>query len=361
MNGMDAVELLKNSRETNAEEWLKQTSIISYGVVVEAIGGSYAKVQKIVRTGVAKSYVIVPIISVGSAMSESAAAPVKGDLVLLLFLDRYNRNMFDLPAARAKAQKGDWGIYDSDATGYNRFSGVGLLMAPFRGMADTVMRHSQDEAGTPNVSLTSRAQWQAVFGREMNILFDALPGDGEMVDRLIRLTFSQNSPLLAEHWAAVTRLHGFTVKSDLSLETVVAPVVERYSTMAPITKDIQGTQTIKIGKGTNPAGNPSGSPVDTHAPVTVEMGADADMQILSKSGLILHFDTGVEILADSTHKVKLGNAAHTLGPLIDALVDALTTTPLVAVTGAAGAPSPINPAIVTALNAFKTNWDATFS
>jgi hypothetical protein len=365
MNNFDPVEMLKNAGRNNTESWLRETSIVSYGVVLEVINDGAVKVEQIVRNSSAKRTLLVPILSVGSSLFEQAAVPSKGDLVLLLFVDLFNRSMFSSPQQREK-NTGEFGIQDETATGYNKFSGVGILLAPFTGSAETSARFSR-ESGVPTVTKRSRAKWTKIFRREMTTIFDALPGDGAFIDRLVRTTFGQHSPHLVEHWAAVTRRYGFAVKEDKSLETVVAPVVEEYSTMAPITKNIQGTQTVTIGKGTSPAGDPAGSPVDTTATITVTIGADADATITSESSLTVVFK-GMELsstdvismMAGTAKLIKIGNNISTLGPLISELVAAINTTPLVLVTGATGSPSPVNPAVTTALAAFKTKWEQVF-
>ncbi len=367
MSQLDAVDLLKNNQQSNDEEWLKETEIVSYGVVTQVISSSLVQVQQIVRLGLSKKFMTVPLLSTGSSLLEESAEPVVGDLVLLLFLDRYSRNMFDSPVPRHDVN-GDWGLKDEKAVGYNKFSGVGILLAPARGFAETVVRHYLD-GGDPAVMFRSRAKWDMIFAREMTVLFDALPSGDGLIDRLVQMTFGQHSPHLVEHWAKVTRRYGFAVLPDLSLETVDAAVLEEYSEMAPITKNIQGTQDITVGKGTDPAGDPDGSEVDTHAPVNITLGADAEINIVSESGLIMTFEgpitihsaDTVEIMAGTAKLIKIGNSINTLGPLIDSLVNALQTAPLVAVTGAAGLPSPINPTIAAALVTFKGQWDQVFN
>jgi hypothetical protein len=54
-----------------------------------------------------------------------------------------------------------------------------------------------------------------------------------------------------------------------------------------------------------------------------------------------------------TH-LKLANNLTSLKEILDDLIAALNTSPLVAVTGSPGAPSPINPAITTKLSALST-------
>lgn len=312
MNGLDSVELLKNSLESNAEAWLKQTEIISWGVVTKVITEGIVQVEQIVRNGIARKIVKVPLINLGSALREESSSPTKGDLVLLLFLDKYNRNMFDTPQSRSDDPE-KWSIQDKDAVGYNRFSGVGILMSPCKGLAETIIKHHTDGAD-PATFIRSRAKLTAILRREVSLMFDALPGADGLVDRIVQFTFGSKSPHVVNHWAAVTKNHGFKVKPDLTLGTVEAPVVERYSTMAPITKDIQGSQTISIGLGTDPAGDPAGSPVDTPAPVAINIGANADVLINTKSKItIVSGNVTFEIAVDGSWSVTSTDVSD--GPL----------------------------------------------
>lgn len=56
----------------------------------------------------------------------------------------------------------------------------------------------------------------------------------------------------------------------------------------------------------------------------------------------------------SADKIKIANDLHTLHDILQDIISALTTSPLVAVTASPGSPSPMNPAIITALTAAST-------
>jgi hypothetical protein len=74
-------------------------------------------------------------------------------------------------------------------------------------------------------------------------------------------------------------------------------------------------------------------------------GYDTDKVVL-KNG-----DTYVGI--SETH-LKIANNLTSLKDILDDLISALNTSPLIAVTGSPGGPSPINPAITTKLSALST-------
>jgi hypothetical protein len=259
--GLGAFDLNKHTLSTNMTEWLKATDIIAYGVVTEALAENLARVEQVVRSGASRAVHVVPLLSFASSLFETRAEPQVGDLVLLLFADKYTGQMFQSPLERFEATN-EWSIYDPNAQGRNKFSGLGILLAPYRGWADTTLQHSRSE-GSPVMTFRSAAHISAVLQREVCVMFSALPGDSGEKDRLIHLIFGQHSPELVQRWAAVTEEHGFAKKSDNDLEEVSAPVTQRYSIYAPIVRDIQGTQTTDVGLGADKDGNP----VETEASI----------------------------------------------------------------------------------------------
>jgi hypothetical protein len=362
---MNPVDLVKNSEQTNSRDWLRETALISYGVVTDIVQDGIVTVTQVVRDSVSLKTLTVPLMNFSSAKAEEVVEAEEGDLVLLLFLDKTAPSMFDSPQDRLKAQEEigavqDWTVFNRWGVGYNKFSAVGILMQPFKGLAATVTRHGKDPAtGEPIMSFRTKANYQAIFRREFSMLFDALPGDSGFVDRLCEVTFGQHSPFTANHWAAVNKMYGLSVLPDGSLEVVVAPVKEVYSIHSPITKIVSGTQDIFIGKGTDGDGELDGT--NTPGEVTITIGTNADVTIVSGSAFSGTFAGPLTFKTTTSDLIKIGNSANSLGPLLDSLVTALTTSPLVLITGASGGSSPMNPAIVTALNNFKTQWDAVFN
>jgi hypothetical protein len=380
MKNVSPFDMLKNNGLSNASQWLKETDIISYGAVIEVLSDSIVKVEEIVRNGTARKIYNVTLLSGSSSLSEELVEPKIGDLVMLLFVNRYNRNMFDAPSTRDELS-----IYDADATGYNKFSGVGILMAPGRGFAETVVRHYLDGA-VPNRSMRTRAVVQEMYRREVRSIYDAMPDEGGFVDRPIERILGVHNPALDDYRAKYRRLHGFSVLSDKTLEDFDATVEEFYSPNAPIIKNIQAAQTITIGKGFDPAGDFGGGTQDVDAPIDVTIGSQADLTVTSDSGLSMTFEKAVLLKSNDTFKIeaqgkitiagqdaieitagamdllKIGNGIDTLGAMISDLADTLAAADSIIVSGGSGAPAvgAPNPAFVTKVNLFKAKWGAVF-
>lgn len=312
MEKYNSFDLIKNSSASNSIQWLKQINIVSYGVVTKVLSDGLVEVERIVRDGLAKKILRVPVLTTTSTLFEGGAAPAEGDLVLLLFLDRYNRNMFDAPKPRHDANDNDWSINDPNAVGYNQFSGIAILLGPARGFAETVVKHYV-AGGVPNMSVRSRAKVQAIFNREISVLFDAMPEGSTLADKAISLIFGTHSPAKLDYRAPVTRLHGFSVKHDKTLEAVDATVTETYSPNAPIIKNIQAAQTVKVGKGYNTAGDPTSGDKDVDANITITLGTKADITINSKSNCSVTFDKAIVTMdIDGTITVKNDNGSMIL-------------------------------------------------
>lgn len=401
MNTLDALDLIKNNAQTNQRDWIKETSFISYGIVTDIVSDGIVTITGIVRNGTAVKTLTVPIITFSSRLAEDSAAPQEGDLVLLLFLDKTDTGMFDNAKARFAAT-GDWSIFNRYTTGYDKFSAVGILMQPFKGVSSTVHRHTTGPDGVASYMFKTNATYQGVFRREFNLMFDALPGDSGFVDRLCRVTFGQHSPFIEDHWAAVTRMYGFSIMPDETLAAVVAPVKEYYSQYATLERNMQADVTENYGLAFSPAGDldatsytelvatvlkryhgkvtlnldyrgptnisfgignaETGSPTaDRNSPVTAQFGSLASLTITSKSFFSATFQGAITLKTTTNNLIKIANSVNSLGVLIDTLVNALNTGPLILVTGAAGGPSPVNPAVTAALNAFKTQWDLVFN
>jgi hypothetical protein len=282
--GIDAFELGKHSFTSGIFDWLRGTPIVSYGVVTDVLDRNIVKVELVVRDGASRRYCVVPLLSPYSSLLEVSVTPQKGDLVLLLFLDNYTPQMFSDPISRFE-ETGDWSVYDPLPPGYGLGAGVGILLAPYRGIADTTLQMHRSE-GSPVTTLRSASHISTVLQREVSILFNAMPGEGSVKDRRIQVAFGQNNPLVSTFWAAVTREYGFSILANGEMEELNAPVVERYSIYSPITKDIQGKQTYTIGIGKDG---------DTEAPVDITLGETADISVVSKSGLSVAFEKDVTV------------------------------------------------------------------
>jgi hypothetical protein len=155
-------------------------------------------------------------------------------------------------------------IYDRDADGYNRFSGIGILMTTVKSAAATTILHDM-EGTIPTINARTAAKVTAELNRALTLVFNAIPDNsGETPENEpVSVTFGERSPFDIEHWAAVKRVYGMMRKINGEQVELDAPVDEVYSIYAPITRDIQGAQTTGEGLGTDKAGNP----VETDAPI----------------------------------------------------------------------------------------------
>jgi hypothetical protein len=272
---MNAFELSKDSAESNVLAWLNDTPFVSYGIVRRVIDTQTVVVEQAVRDTASPDLWTVALLTPSSRLYEMSIIPEEGDLVLLLSLQKYNPAMFDIPVQRFEAYN-EWAIFDPDATGYTKFSGVGILLSTPKGAASTTVKHSTSE-GSAILALDTVAHVAASFMKQVNAIFDSLPeDDNTKKERLVSLLFCEASPFLMQHWARVNREHGFWEDSDGTLTEVDATVSEKYSEYAPIMKNIQGTQTYKIGIDDTGA--------DTDAAVSIEMGSNVPVTLTWRSG-----------------------------------------------------------------------------
>ena len=263
-------ELYKNSARDNEAAWLNDTPFISYGIVASVVDINTVVALPLANTDGFGQPVTLTLLHPSSALFESSVRPQEGDRVLMFALDIKAAGMFNSSEP----------VVDKNAVRRGIFSGVGVLLSTFKGLAATTVKHSQ-EAGGPAARLETAAAVAMLFGRTLTAVFDSINGNEE----LIRLAFGPLSPLLMEHRAATERKHGFDEDADCNEITVPAPVSERYSVKAPITKDIQGPQTVVIGIDAEGEA--------TEAPVDVTIGENADVTVTSASGITLRFNKAV--------------------------------------------------------------------
>jgi hypothetical protein len=391
---MDAFDILKNDGRTNARDRLQDTPLISYGFVTKVHAATLVDVEAAVQESAKeKECYTVRLLSPASLLLESYTEPVPGDLVLLLFMRRFNPAMFT-PPSELRAASGMDGILDPEARGYHIFSGVGILFAAFRDYAATQLKYFIDGDGTPGVQARTSARAAAYFGRSFDAVFDRDEGvDG---DGLVSAVFGGHSPFTLRHRAAVLREYGFQKAADGALSALDAPVEEKFSIYSPVTRNIQGRQTVIVGIGEDADGNPeetdapvaetygSKAPItrkiragqtiiigvaedggDTDAPVSVTLGGDADITLTSKSGLSITFDKPVSIKTkdsfsltlDGAEKIYIGNSANDIKTLLHDLVDQIERLKTF---GSPGAHT-VDPSSILALETFKeTGIDALF-
>jgi hypothetical protein len=284
MNSLSAFQLVKHSARTNEIARIHETPIVSYGRVIEVIDARTVIVEAAVKSSLAVEMYTVPLLTLSSASIELNIQPQAGDKVLLLFLQKYSSGMFDA----------DETIENPNAAGYNSSSVVGMLLSTFKGFADTIVQFYKDGEDYA-ADLTSNAKWNATFNSGVGLIFCRAVFDSED-EQLISMLFGEGRPFLQQFLSKVTREHGFWKDNDDKLIELDAGVIERYSEFAPITKDIQGSQSISIG--IDDEGN------DTEAPVDITLGAKADITVKSKSGKTEEYEKDVILKSDSAISIK---------------------------------------------------------
>jgi hypothetical protein len=311
-----AFQLFKDTNRTNTNAWLHNVPIIDFGRVIKVIDIQTVVVEAIIQTSLSKEIYTVTLLNLSSNLLEISDEPKLGDTVLLLFLRKHHPLVFMSET-----------INDQNAAGYNEFSGTGILMSTAKKAAHTVIS-CYDDDGKPVTDITSDAEVYGTFNNSMTIEFCRAVFDSED-EQIIRLVFGAGRPLVEKHLARTEREYGFWKDPDNGLVEMDASVTERYSKYAPVTKDIQGAQTTGVGLGTDKAGNPvetdapvvetvhgkapvtrdirspqnivvgigndeTGEPsAQRKAPVTIEMGDDADITLNSMSGKNTRYEKDV--------------------------------------------------------------------
>jgi hypothetical protein len=289
-NNPSAWELLKNTNQTNNESWLNETPLLSYGVVTRVLDNQTVEVEAVVQATYAKEAYTVSLLSLSSPLFELAIQPQVDDLVLLLFLQRAHPDMFDKPAERGDEKT----VYDPTATGYNRFSGVGILARTMKAASAVSFSMSESENG-PEAYARVSADVNAVFTRPMSVLFDNPPLENDNPpDAPAQFIYGKHAPYTEEHWSKTRREYGRRELPDKTLDdTVDAPVEEEFSPYAPIRKNIQGRQDYVVGIGTDPDGDPEGHSVETDAPINITTHGKAPVS--------------ADIRGSQTIKIGIGN------------------------------------------------------
>jgi len=347
---LSAFQLLKHNARTNTATRLHDTPIVHYGRIIKVIDIQTVIVEAIIQISISKEVYTVTLLNLSSALLEVNAWPKIGDKVLLLFLQRHDPGMFVYETVK-----------NSDATGYNMFSGVGILMSTVKGFASTLLQF-YDDGGESAVSMRSNAKWSATFNTELAITFCRAVFNSED-ETLISMFFGEGRPLIQRFLSKVTREYGCWEDNDGNLVEVDAAVTETYSQYAPITKNIQGTQDYIIGTDKN--GNP------TPASIEVELDSDADIIVTSKSCLDAVFKESITLRTDSTALIEISNAIDSLGALVSEFIDLVTElndiTTNLDTTGTAAAQStgpvakPQLLALKVKLSTFKSKWGQVFS
>jgi hypothetical protein len=245
-----AFQLFKNTNRTNTNAWLHNTPIIDFGRVIKVIDMQTVIVETIIQSSLSKESCTATLLNLSSALLEVSDEPRPGDTVLLLFLRKHHPLMFMSET-----------INDQNASGYNKFSGVGILMSAAKKVAHTIIS-CYDDDGKPVTDITSDAEIYGTFNSLMTIEFCRAVFDSED-EQIINLVFGTGRPLVEKHLARTEREYGFWKDPENALVEMDASVTERYSKYAPVTRDIQGAQTTGVGLGTDK----DDAPVETEAPV----------------------------------------------------------------------------------------------
>ena len=406
---MSAFQIFKNNSRTNANNRFHDTPIIQYARVIKVIDIQTVIAEAVVQTALSREVYTVTLLNLSSALMEINVYPKLDDTVLIFFVQRHDPRMFSEKTVR-----------NPEATGYNQFSGVGILVSTVKNFADTVASFYEND-GKPAADINFGAVLDATFTNAVAINFCRAVFDSAD-ERLISLCFGQGRPFMQRFLSTVTREYGFWKDSEGELIPLDAAVVERYSEYAPIIKDIQGTQQIDIGLGADKDGNPvetdasvyevvhGKSPVvrdirsplsiivgigndesedaeeQRDAPVNLEVGENADITVNSKSGFVAKFKKILDILfedtitviskkeitvkSDSTSLLEIGNTIATLGEMISEFIDLVTDlNDLVTDLDTVGSPAshatgPVAKPQLIALNGkltvFKTKWEKVF-
>jgi len=346
---LSAFQLNKNNARTNDINRLHDTPIVQYGRIIKVIDVQTVIVETVIQVSLAKEIYTVTLLSPSSVLFELNVRPKLGDTVLLLFLQRYDPRMFVQET-----------VDNPNAVGYNKFSGIGILMSTMKGFARTIVHLYEEEE--PVAEIRSSAKWLTTFNSELALTFCRAVFNSE--DKAaISVIFGKGRPLVEEFLSTVTREHGFWYDKDGNLIETDAAVTEKYSVHAPITKDIQGTQTYKIG--TDKEGNA------TPAAVDIDIGEDADIVVDSKSGITAVFKKAITLKTNSAELLEIGNTVASLGALVSELTDLITElNDLVTNLDTVGSPTaqstgPVAKLQLIALNVklsvFKNKWEQVFA
>jgi hypothetical protein len=367
-NDFDAFELLKHSSQTNFHEDLHRVPLVSYGVVRDVVSISSVIVDTVVQNQQAQETYSVPLLYPSSALFEHSVYPKRGDLVLLLFVQRFNAAMFDDPLVREQLT-GSMALYDADAAGYTRFSGVGLLMRTPKNNSDITVQHGETAENESAVTASVKAALTLMLGRNVSILVDKHPSEAG-AGITASVIYGERAVYEEAHHHDTKRSYGVREAVDGALQELSAPVTEVYSMYAPITRNVQGAETLDRGLGTDKDGHlvetdapfvetvhgkapvtrdirspqsitigignaESGSTeADRDAPVTVTLGGKADIALTSKSGLTAHFDKALSMSGNAAvltlnDKVYIGNATSDLCTVLTGLVDKIAALTVV--------------------------------
>ena len=393
-------DILKHTADSNTLKDILDTPIVNYGRIIQIIDTRTVVVEGIVWSSLSKNIYTVTLLSLSSDLLEVSVEPKLGDKVLLLFLQQYDAKMFIQDS-----------VSNLNASGYNRFSGVGILMSTVKRAAKTLLRFYEAQ-GEVILSIESGVKTFGTFTTETSLRFERL-NIGNEDEAAISILFGQGRPFTVRNLSKSEKEHGFWKNSENELVELDAAVTERYSVYAPVTKDIQGAQTIDVGlsadKDDKPVeteapivetihgkapitrnirssqtikigiGNAESESEDEQrdAPVTIELGEKADITLSSKSGKTEEYkktvslksgdavvieatqDAGISgstVTVEAQTTVEIKNAATSLGAIIGDFITIVSSW--TANSTAPGSPVVVDPTFVPRLQELKGRVDS---
>jgi hypothetical protein len=164
--------------------------------------------------------------------------------------------MFDAPQGREKPT-----LLRPLASGYTRFTGVGILMSTLK-LSSAITVAVAGEGDNVGMKADVTALVTATFKKAVSLAMVNEVGDE--AEHPVKKLYGDRQPYTEEHWSTVHRRHGMRELPDGSWEKLDAAIHEEYSIHAPITRDIQGFQKTDVGLGKDK----DGKAVETEAPIT---------------------------------------------------------------------------------------------
>jgi len=310
MKNSSAWEMAKHSERANGISEILETPIVKYGRIIKVIDVETVIAESVVRTSLAREVYTVTLLNFSSALFEASVDPRVGDAVLLLFLQYHDPRMFH-----------EEFVENDNATGYNCFSGVGILMSTVKGLADTVIRFQKDgELSAVNILTSSR--FSATANSAFSLMFCRAVVDSDD-EALISVVFGDGRPFQAT-----------------------------FLPSAPIALDMQSSQDIKIGFDWENN--------DTHAPMSVVLGGDAEINVDSASGKTESYEKPVSLEAKSLsfkseQKITIEGSNESLGAVLSDFIQAMLEFD--STNAVVGSPVAAGPMTVPKLQVLKTRLE----
>lgn len=297
---IDGFDALKNDAVANERQWLGAVKLHSYCVVTKVLGKNLVQVEDVIRTSANREIFAVPILGIHSAVLGVDIQPSVGDLVLVIFLNKFNRRMFASALKRFEdSGNKDWSIFDPEPQAYNRYSGVGLLLSAGLSAPDTRIEATR-VGDVSMLSLSTIANIFALFSGAMDVVID--PPE----EKDVNLTTTERANMNLDHYGKVTRRHGYKPDENGDLDAVDATVHEVFTENAPVTREYRADITETFGITTDPAGDPEGAPAEVAITVTRQYSDDTEVAVDGGKHSITVKEFTIE--ADEVIRLKVGDS-----------------------------------------------------